>query len=154
MTPDAIRGQARRLAWHGVLLFTLGLATGVPIGAFTNPRMGLSAHLTGVQNGMALMLFGILWPELRLAARTRAIAFGLLLASLYGLWADLTLAAILGTSRATPIAGAGHHGSAAAELGVTAVLYATSIAVLVAVPLVLRGLGGTALPPSAEGARS
>ena len=146
MTPEAIRAQARRLAWHGVLLFVLGLATGVPIAAFTNPRMGLSAHLTGVQNGMALMLFGILWPELRLSGRIRGVTFTLLLASLYGFWADLTLAAALGTSRATPIAGAGHQGSAVAEAAVTVGLYATSVAILVAAPLVLRGLGGAPAP--------
>ena len=153
MTSAAILEQARRLAWHGVLLFVLGLATGVPIAAFTNPRMGLSAHLTGVQNGMALILFGILWPQLRLTARMRTVVSVLLLASLYGLWADLTLAAILGTSHATPIAGAGHQGSAAAEFFVTAVLYVSAIALLVAAPLVLRGLGGGALPASVEGVR-
>ena len=38
---------SRQLCWHGILLFLLGLVTGVLIPAFTNERMGLTAHLAG-----------------------------------------------------------------------------------------------------------
>jgi hypothetical protein len=41
----------RRLMWHGLFLFLLGLVTGLLEQRFTNIRMGLSAHLEGVMNG-------------------------------------------------------------------------------------------------------
>ncbi len=54
----SLSDKKRRLSWHGVLLVLLGLFTGVVIPLFTNLRMGLSAQLAGVQNGM-LMLYGL-----------------------------------------------------------------------------------------------
>lgn len=38
----------RRLMWHGMFLFLLGLITGFLEQHFTNVRMGLAAHLEGV----------------------------------------------------------------------------------------------------------
>ena len=35
----------RRLMWHGMCLFLLGLLTGFVESRFTNVRMGLAAHL-------------------------------------------------------------------------------------------------------------
>ena len=40
----------RRLMWHGMFLFLLGLLTGFAESHFTNVRMGLAAHLEGVMN--------------------------------------------------------------------------------------------------------
>jgi hypothetical protein len=37
----------RRLIWHGMFLFLLGLLTGFMETKFANPRMGLAAHLEG-----------------------------------------------------------------------------------------------------------
>ncbi len=37
----------RRLLWHGMFLFLLGLFTGFVETKFSNPRMGLAAHLEG-----------------------------------------------------------------------------------------------------------
>src|SRR5580658_10869352 len=41
----------RRLMWHGMFLFLLGLLTGFLEPHFINMRMGLAAHLEGVMNG-------------------------------------------------------------------------------------------------------
>lgn len=72
----------RRLIWHGIFLFFLGLLTGFLVNrAFTNPRMGLSAHLEGVMNGTFLAVLGAVWGELRLPARAATAAFWL---ALYG----------------------------------------------------------------------
>lgn len=55
----------RRLLWHGLFLFLLGLLTGLVVPMFQNPRMGLSAHLEGVMNGIFLAvssdLYGSGW---------------------------------------------------------------------------------------------
>lgn len=136
----------RRLCWHGMLLFLLGLVTGAAIPLFENSRMGLSAHLAGVQNGMVLVLLGFLWSRLSLGAGAARAAFGLGIVSMYGIWLALLLAAAFGTSRATPIAGAGYEGAAWQEWLVTGLLYAGSGAIIAAVLLVLRGLRRPAHP--------
>jgi hypothetical protein len=41
----------RRLMWHGMCLFLIGLLTGFVEQRFTNMRMALAAHLEGVMNG-------------------------------------------------------------------------------------------------------
>jgi hypothetical protein len=46
-----MKANDRRLMWHGMFLFLLGLITGLVEQRFTNIRMGLSAHLEGVMNG-------------------------------------------------------------------------------------------------------
>jgi hydroxylaminobenzene mutase len=70
----------RRLIWHGIFLFFLGLLTGFLVNrAFTNPRMGLSAHLEGVMNGTFLAVLGAVWGELRLPARATTATFWLAL---------------------------------------------------------------------------
>ncbi len=119
-----------RLCWHGALLFLFGLLTGAVIPGFSNSRMGLSAHLAGVQNGMVLMLFSYLWPRLSLTDALRRATFAMGTASMYAIWLALLLAAVFGTSRATPIAGAGYSGSAWQESLVTGLIYTGSIAII------------------------
>src|SRR5215469_3246156 len=53
----------RQLMWSGMLLFLLGLVTGLLEQRFTNVRMGLSAHLEGVMNGTFLVALGAIWTE-------------------------------------------------------------------------------------------
>ena len=131
---------SRRLCWHGILLFLLGLVTGVLIPEFTNARMGLSAHLAGVQNGMALVIVGLLWPRLSLRAGLGRAAMWLVAGSLYAIWLALLLAGVFGTSRATPIAGAGFVGADWQEWLVSGLLYTGSGAILAGCALVLHGL--------------
>ena len=59
---------------------------------------------------------------------------------LYAIFASLLLAALWGTSRATPIAGTGHHASRQREVAVTTLLASGSLASMFAVALVLWGL--------------
>ena len=132
----------RRLWWHGMALFILGLLTGAAIPLLTNSRMGLSAHLAGVQNGIVVLVFGVLWPHLQLTAGQESIARWSGLIGMYGVWAALLVAALLGTSRSTPIAGAGYRGTPTQEVGVTAVIAVSSLAIFVASGLVLYGLRG------------
>ena len=58
----------RRLKFLGMLLFLLGLITGLALMSFTNPRMGLAAHLEGVMNGLFLIAAPLhLYKQLRYA---------------------------------------------------------------------------------------
>jgi hypothetical protein len=75
--PSPVCGH--RLLWHGFLLFLLGLLTGFAVPALTNPRMGLSAHLEGVMNGVFLVVLGLVRERLVLSARAVTALFWLAL---------------------------------------------------------------------------
>lgn len=95
------------LAWSGVLLFLLGLLTGVAIPAVRAPRIALSAHVAAIESGLALIAVGLLGARLALSdGWAAAIAHGLWI-SLYVLWVGLLVGAIFGTGKTLPIAGAG-----------------------------------------------
>jgi hydroxylaminobenzene mutase len=131
--------QARRLLAAGAILFLVGLLSGLAVPAVTNPRMGLAAHLEGVMNGTFLIAVGAVWTRLVLSTRQRTAAAGLLLYGTYANWLFITLAALLGTSAATPIAGAGHAGAPWQEDLVTAGLVTVAIAMIVATALLALG---------------
>lgn len=124
----------------GAFLFLLGLFTGVAVPVFENPRMGLSAHLAGVQNALVLWAFGLMWKHLKLSEKMLNSCLWLSIYSMYAVWLSLVLAAIWGTSNATPIAGAGYSGTEVQEWVVNVLLYSGSVAIIVATIQVLMGL--------------
>ena len=52
--------QSDRLLFLGMLLFLIGLVFALFIPMMANPRMGLSAHLEGVLNGLFLLILGLI----------------------------------------------------------------------------------------------
>lgn len=142
--------HARGLLFFGALLFLLGLLEGVVIPYFTNTRMGLSAHLAAVQSAMALMVFGCLWSHVQLSAGLAKLAAWSSIFSMYVVWIGLTLAGILGTSKATPIAGAGFQGSPTAELLTEVIITVGAAAGIVGAALIVLGLWNNMTQPSVE----
>jgi len=140
-----MQDQARRLLWHGVFLFLLGLITGLAIPIINNHRMGLSAHLEALLNGILLLALGCLWPQLRLSERASSAAFRLGLYGAYANWFFTLLGAILGTKALTPQAGAGFNASALSEIVVGIGLVTLVAAMLVVCVILLTGLGGKAV---------
>jgi hydroxylaminobenzene mutase len=130
----------KQLMFSGALLFLLGLLEGVMIPYFTNTRMGLSAHLAAVQSAMALMVFGAIWSYVSLSDGLAKLAAWASIFSMYVVWLGLTLAGILGTSKATPIAGAGFQGSASAELLTEVIITVGAGAGVVGTALIVWGL--------------
>ncbi len=130
----------KSLLIFGTALFLLGLLNGLVVPYFTNPRMGLSSHLAGVQNALVLMAFGLMWKHVQLSAVTLRICAFLSIYSMYAIWISLVFAAMWGTSGATPIAGAGYVASGTQELVVNIFLYSGSLAIIVATCQVLIGL--------------
>jgi hydroxylaminobenzene mutase len=53
----SIEDTRRRLIWHGMFLFLLGLVTGFAEPQFKNLPMGLAAHLEGIMNGTFIIAF-------------------------------------------------------------------------------------------------
>ena len=84
----------RRLLWHGMFLFLLGLVTGLVEEKFSNTRMGLAAHLEGVMNGTFLLALGAVWNEVYLVPRLKGLTYWSLLYGTYANWAFTTLAAV------------------------------------------------------------
>ena len=133
---------SRRVCFAGGLLLLIGLLTGGLVPFLTNPRMGLSAHLAGVQNGLLLLALGLLLPRLRLGEAAARACRHLAVGSLYTLWLASLLGGAFGTSRATPIAGAGFEAAAWQELLVSSLFGLGSVGALAAFALFAFGLRG------------
>lgn len=133
-------GSNRRLMFHGMCLFMLGLLTGFAEQHFVNVRMGLAAHLEGLMNGIFLMALGAIWPQVRMSSRATTIAYWTSLYGTYGNWFITILAATFGTAALSPITGAGHSGLPWQESLVTAGFMSVGITIVTASGLVLWGL--------------
>ncbi|QOZ53377.1 hydrogenase [Bradyrhizobium sp. CCBAU 53338] len=138
--------EKRRLLWHGATLFLIGLLTGLVEQHFTNVRMGLAAHLEGVMNGTFLLAVGAIWNEVRLSARTKAVAYWALLIGTYGNWVVTTSAAVLGTAALSPITAAEHEAAPWKEAMITGAFVFIGMAIILAAVLLLLGLRSAAKP--------
>ena len=135
-----MEGTNRKLMFHGMCLFMLGLLTGFAEQHFANVRMGLAAHLEGVMNGIFLIALGAIWTHVRLSAPATTIAYWTVLYGTYVNWFVTALAAIFGTAALSPITGAGHSGRPWQETAVTVGFMSVGIAIVFASSLVLWGL--------------
>jgi len=136
----------RSLLRLGLILFVLGLLTGLVVQQMANPRAGVAAHLEGVMNGMFLMLAGLAWKELDLSRSGGRPIYVLLVFGTFANWATTTVTGILGTSKATPIAGAGHGAGLLAENAVLGMLVLVSLAMLAASIAMIYRLSRPARP--------
>jgi (hydroxyamino)benzene mutase len=130
----------RRLIWHGMFLFLLGLLTGFVEQKFVNVRMGLAAHLEGVMNGIFLIALGAVWGEVRLSARLKPATFWIALYGAYMNWVATALAAAFGAAALSPITAAGHSALPWQEGLVTALFMSVGLATIATAVLVLWGL--------------
>ena len=133
--------QAHWLMLLGLLLFLIGLLTGFVSGGLANPRMGLSAHLEGLMNGMFLVLLGLLWSRLVLGARAPLVAFWLVVYAAFANGLGVLLAAIWGAGIGMmPLAAQGMSGSGPQEAIIAFLLISLSVAMVLGVILVILGL--------------
>jgi len=130
----------RRLLWHGMFLFLIGLLTGFAEMHFVNTRMALAAHLEGVMNGIFLLALGAVWNEVRLSPRAKAVAYWVALYGTYGNWLVTSLAAAFGTAALSPITGAGHSGLPWQETFVTLGFLSVGITIIATALFALWGL--------------
>ncbi len=132
----------RRIIWHGMFLFLLGLITGLVEQKFANIRMGLAAHLEGVMNGTFLIALGAVWDEVRLSPRLKSVAFWGALYGTYANWLVTTLAAVFGTGAMSPITAAGLRAVGWQEQLVTVGFLSVGVVIIATLVLVLVGLRG------------
>jgi hydroxylaminobenzene mutase len=134
MTPH--RGLLRA----GFLLVLLALLGGTVIPKFTNPRLAVSAHVTGLLNGLLLVALGLCWSALVLSPPRGRLIRALFLYGAYANWAVSLLGAAWSTKRLTPVAGAGYEATPWQETVVQIGLLSLVLAMLVGTALVVWAL--------------
>ena len=60
-TRTSLAAGSRRVMWHGMFLFLLGMLMAFVEPRVANVRMGLAAHLVGLLNGIFLIALGAVW---------------------------------------------------------------------------------------------
>jgi hydroxylaminobenzene mutase len=130
-----------QLIKNGVILFLIGLITGLSIQVLNNPRMGLAAHIEAIMNGFLLIIMGgIVWKRLSFGPKAEKVARYFMIYSAYANWVFIMLAAIFGTSRMTPLAGMGYTGAEWQEAIVSVGLATVSVTILVSAVIILIAL--------------
>jgi hydroxylaminobenzene mutase len=130
--------QGNFLILLGLFQLFLGLFIGLFVHNFANPRMGLSAHLEGIMNGIFLIIMGLLWTKLMLSKTWLKITF---LLALYGTFANfiaVVISAITGFGKMMPIAG-GQEGTPLIESLISFLLISLSLSMLAVCILALVG---------------
>jgi hydroxylaminobenzene mutase len=135
----------RRLMWHGMFLFLLGLFTGFAEHSFANVRMGLAAHLEGVMNGTFLLALGAVWNEVRLLPTVKTATYWGALYATYMNWLITTLAAVFGTGALSPITAPGYKGQPWQETLVTTGFMSVGLAYVASSVILLWGLRARAV---------
>ena len=131
---------AKRLIFWGAVLFLLGMLQGLLIPFFTVPRMAVSAHLSALQSGMAIMIFGVIWRFINLGDTWLKICCSFHILSGYIVWIAINLSAALGASKGLPIAGAGFSSTPLNETLIVVMLTVGAGTGIFAMILVVLGL--------------
>jgi (hydroxyamino)benzene mutase len=132
--------RRHQLITAGILLFLVALVFGLIFPKLANPRMGLSAHLIGLQGGVFLVLLGLIWGDLTLSPKLETATVWLALYGNYGNFVTNVLSATFATTQLQPIFGSGHLAEPWKEHLVNTGLISISIAVILNGILVLWGL--------------
>ncbi|MEZ8826030.1 hypothetical protein AB6E04_16855 [Vibrio amylolyticus] len=128
------------LIFTGIVFFLVGLIQGALIPTVENSRMALSGHVTAIQCGMALAIFGIIWSLVELPLSLDAfVAYGSALGFIL-IWLGITIASITGASKALPIAGAGFSATVTTEITFKILVRTGSLLSLIACTLLVFGL--------------
>jgi len=135
-----IRKVELPLVRAGFVLFTVALLTGFAVPAFLNPRMAVAAHLTAILNALLLIVLGITWGFLAFSPVQAKLTRAAFLYGAYASWGVSCVAAAWGTSRATPLSGAGHTAAPWKEALVEGVQVSIVLVILAAAVSVLYAL--------------
>jgi len=126
-----INSLGKKLIFWGIVLFFLGLLQGALVQTF---------HKAAVQSGMAMMIFGFIIDSLCLTKSFKKVTYYTNITGMYFIWFGITLSAILGASKALPIAGKGFSATSSIEGAIEILIITGAVASIVSVGLVLAGL--------------
>ena len=135
----------RRTLWHGYLNFFVGLLLGLPVASGWHSRAWLTIHVPQMTAGLAIVILGLVWHDLRLDLASQRRLFHLTLVSVYvGLVAGVFNGVV---DFPGPVSNPGVM-PVPWTLAVSGPLGAVSIGALFwSVVLALKGLGGPPLEP-------
>jgi hydroxylaminobenzene mutase len=135
-----LEGASFVLCFVGPALYLGALLNGLAIPKMTSPRLGFSAHLTGLQSGTFLIAVGLLWDRISISRSWSAsLAYGLAV-TLVLIWFASLLAAAFGTGEGLPIAGQGVTTTSARQRAVNILIATGSLGLIVAVAGVLGAM--------------
>jgi hydroxylaminobenzene mutase len=136
--PGHKKWQSDRLIFLGILLFLFGLLIGLFVPMMTNQRMGLSAHLEGIMNGMFLVILGLIWNKLVLNDKWLTSAFWLILYGSFANFVAVSVAAFTGAGKMMPLAG-GKEGTSVVEGLISFLLISLGLAMIFVCLILLAG---------------
>src|SRR5579884_4174891 len=125
----------------GVALLLLTCVQGFAIPRARIARLALAAHTVGLFMSLVLLALGLLWPTLRFNQTLSAIAFWLLLYSVFGTWLPYVLGSLWGAGGSMlQIAAGAARGSAAQEGTIKVLLMTSALTMIATLALILWGL--------------
>ena len=125
----------------GLVLFLLGLLTGLAVPLLRNPRMGVASHLQGMTNGPFLMVVGLMWSRVTLAHAAEVVTVALLTYGAYANWLATQLGSLWGAGRRfAPGAAGDHRASNGKERIVDLLLVTLAPAMVIGTVLLLIGV--------------
>ena len=133
--------QSHRLIQVGVFLFLLGLIVGLFVPLLALPRLGLSAHLLAIIQGIFLIVIGLIWSRLNWPFRIFQLVFWLLIYGCLAAWTANLLGALLGAGNTMlPIAAGQALGNPFQETLISILLRSAAIALITSTVFIFWGL--------------
>ena len=117
----------------GMILFLIGLLSGMLIPYYEDHHMGMNAHLVGVQNAIVLIVFGLIFNHISISAKYLCLLSALSIYSMYAIWLSVALAA-------TSIVNFNNSAQVLKEIIAKILLYSGSLAIIIAAILITVGL--------------
>lgn len=140
---QALSRQGRRLLQLGVGLFLFASLEGFAIPYLAAPHLGLATHRLSALVGVALIAFGLLWPQLSLGPAAARLAFWTHAYSALAIVAAYLLAALLGAGNTIISQAAGDsRGTDFQEAAIKIIAYSSAPTGILSFALVLWGLRG------------
>ena len=135
-----MKSTRQRLLFLGMILFLIGLLSGLVVTEVQNPRMGLAAHLEAVMNGMFLLAAGLAWPRMSWTPTQEKLTFAMLVYGAFANFFIIQASSVIGASAITPIAGQGFMATGLLEMLLSIGLVTVAVAMITAVILMVIGL--------------
>ena len=123
----------KHLLVAGMILFLIGLLSGMLIPYYEDHHMGMSTHLVGVQNAIVLIVFGLMFSHISISAKYLSLLSALSIYSMYAIWLSVAIAA-------TSTVNVDNSVSALKETITKLLLYSGSLAIIIATILITIGL--------------
>ena len=123
----------KHLLVAGMILFLIGLLSGMLIPYYEDHHMGMSTHLVGVQNAIVLIVFGLMFSHISISAKYLSLLSALSIYSMYAIWLSVALAA-------TSTVNADNSAPTLKETITKILLYSGSLAIIIAAILITIGL--------------